>query len=560
MARQLRIRLVPLLIVLTSVPPALAEWNPDPAQNLAIADRAQDQVQPKVVATSDGGCYISWFDNSTGGYDVYLQRLDAAGDEQWAHHGLLVADRGFSSTQDYGLDIDSSGNALLVFRDDRSGTTQVTASKIAPDGTLLWGSAGVQLTSGSAFFASPKIAGTSDGGSVAGWTQDSGVTLQKLDASGSPLWGTGVALSDTSTGSFSLNDVKASDGNHVIVSWVRQGPEFWDPKHIWAQKFNDAGRAQWGLAHVKVFDSGSLQFGNFPTFLSDGSGGAIFRWYITSPLQCSAQRIGATGTEVFSHNGEVVSTDGTRTRVSPDASFIPATEETFVFWTEMNSAQSQWGVYGQRFDDSGSRMWGQTGKVVRSIGGTQMTQISTEAYPDGPVLFFVEAIASGNQRLFATRLDTDGNAVWSPEIVTASSVASEKSRLATTLSSDGVAILVWSDGRAGDRDIYAQNVKPDGGLGPACDLVMGDTDPDLIGFPAPFYVAAGLVSGLRHGYSAATCVGYFPESPGVDPLEDPPPGDGRYYLARGVDHCPSYGDSSLDPDPRDWLDAVDPCP
>ena len=43
---------------------------------------------------------------------------------------MLVADRGFSSTQDYGLDVDSAGNALLAFRDDRFVGTQITAAKV----------------------------------------------------------------------------------------------------------------------------------------------------------------------------------------------------------------------------------------------------------------------------------------------------------------------------------------------------------------------------------------------------------------------------------------------
>ncbi|RLE18916.1 MAG: hypothetical protein DRJ50_12660, partial [Actinobacteria bacterium] len=269
-ARNERFPSVLLLIALTFGPLVLAEWSDDPGQNLAIADRGSDQVQPKVVATADDGCYISWFDNSSGGYDVYLQRLNAVGDEQWAHDGVLVADRSFSSTQDYGLDIDSNGNALLVFRDDRGGSEKITASLVSPDGTLLWGSAGVQLSSGSAFFASPEIAGTSDGGSVAGWIHDSGTKLQKLNSSGVPQWGAGVTLSDDSSGSFSLSDINASDGVNVIVSWVRQGPNFYDPKHIWAQKFDGSGLMLWSPSHVRVFDGGSLQFGNFPTFITDG--------------------------------------------------------------------------------------------------------------------------------------------------------------------------------------------------------------------------------------------------------------------------------------------------
>ena len=97
---------------------AAGQWSDDPASNLAVSDAAADQVQPMIAPTADGGCYISWFDSIANGFDVRLQRLDAAGNELWPHGGVLVIDRGFSSTQAYGLDVDAAGNALVTARDD----------------------------------------------------------------------------------------------------------------------------------------------------------------------------------------------------------------------------------------------------------------------------------------------------------------------------------------------------------------------------------------------------------------------------------------------------------
>ena len=140
-----RLLSVSLLVPVLLAGSAMAQWS-SPSTNLAIGDRTNEQVQPKVRSTSDGGCYISWFDNAAGGYDVYLQRLDPLGYEQWAHNGILIADVSFGWTQDYGLDVDADDNAVLAFQDDRSGATQITAHKISPDGTLLWGPTGVQVS------------------------------------------------------------------------------------------------------------------------------------------------------------------------------------------------------------------------------------------------------------------------------------------------------------------------------------------------------------------------------------------------------------------------------
>ena len=55
-----------------------------------------------------------------------------------------------------------------------------------------------------------------------------------------------------------------------------------------AAKISAAGAPLWPGAIVTIFDAGSLQFGNFPTLITDGSGGALFSWYEVSPLQSYA--------------------------------------------------------------------------------------------------------------------------------------------------------------------------------------------------------------------------------------------------------------------------------
>jgi len=461
-----------------STPTTNAEWSSNPAVNLAVGDRTGEQAQPKVRSTADGGCYISWFDNSTGGYDVYLQRLDPAGDEQWAHNGVLLADRSFSSTENYGLDVDTAGNAVLAFRDNRSGPTVITAVKVAPDGTMLWGAGGVQLTSGEDVH-SPGITGTSDGNVVVGWTHDGSVKFQKLGAAGTPLWGAGVVLSDTGGAYFGFSDLHGSDAGSVIVSFVRWGPMFYDPKHLWTQKLSSTGDTMWNSPgpHVVVFDGDSLQFGNYPPFVTDGNGGAVFSWYGVSPLQCYAQRVLADGSERFAHNGVPVSTDTTRLRVSPSVSFKPATEETFVFWVEENSSQSQHGVYGQKLASDGTRQWTNTGKVLVPVGTNERSFVQNLQYGDGAMVFFFDSSGYGNDVIYGTRVDGNGDFMWPGDLILACSLPSEKMRLGADLSAGGDALLAWADDRSDTGDVYAQNVDADGTLG-GCAGAVEDFDCD----------------------------------------------------------------------------------
>jgi hypothetical protein len=84
---------------------------------------------------------------------------------------------------------------------------------------------------------------------------------------------------------------------------------------------------------------------------------------------------------------------------------------------------------------------------------------------------------------------------------------------------------------------------------------------DLIaGSNTTFEVIVGVIGDLPD-FSGVECLGTFFESPATDWLEDPQPGTGYYYLARGVSSCiaEGYGDSTVIPDPRDTLDSVNPC-
>ena len=445
-------------------PVSLAQWSGDPAANLLIADRTGPQVQAKIVPIPDGGFYVSWFDNATGGYDVYLQRLDAAGVEQWPHNGVLVADRGYSSTMDYGLAVDTAGCALLAFNDDRTGEA-VTVARIDPDGNALWGPGGVQVaSSGTAFLGPPAVAGTSDSNIVVAWSQDDDIVVQKLDAAGAPQWGAGVLL-HPSTGSYFVSDLHAADGASAILSFVT-----YSSRHLVAQKLGADGSLLWGAGHVQVFDGGTLQYGNFPPFVLDGAGGAVFAWYSSSPsLQCRVQHILANGSEAFTHNGVETSTNASRLRVGPSAAFLPDTEEVVVFWTEESSNQDQWGLYGQKVDASGVRQWTDSGRELVPLGGNLISSVVTVPFADGALVAWVDSVSYlVNEPVRGARIDGNGDFVWAAEIVDLATLATPKSDVVGALSTAGYAAFAWTDGdEASASDIPAQNLNGDGSLGSA---------------------------------------------------------------------------------------------
>lgn len=148
-----------------------AQWSSNPAINLTVCDTTGEQALAKIVSTSDGGCYISWFDTRSGSYSVYLQRLDAMGNKQWAPNGLLVSNNPQDTwITDYDLLADDNDNAIIAFSDIRNGgNLNPVVYAISPTGDFLWGNNGIVLNPTTDFQPSPKLAKTNDGNIVVAW-------------------------------------------------------------------------------------------------------------------------------------------------------------------------------------------------------------------------------------------------------------------------------------------------------------------------------------------------------------------------------------------------------
>lgn len=204
------------LILIAFSPYALAQWSDDAEVNLPVATGPDDQVQPKMALLPDGGTYISWFSGSSTGYDVWLQRLDADGNPVWVEGGIMVAERGVGSTENYGLSTDDAGNALLAFRDDRRGDLRVSAAKISPDGDMLWGENGTDVSGQSDFVASPTTVATPDGGAIVGYAGLGEVVIKFVNPDGSIGWET----SESSANQLVVSDIVRSDNAQGESSYV----------------------------------------------------------------------------------------------------------------------------------------------------------------------------------------------------------------------------------------------------------------------------------------------------------------------------------------------------
>lgn len=466
--------------VLAALAAALpAQYSGNPATNLSVADRSGEQVVEKIAATSDGGCYIGWFDNASGNYDVYLQHLDAAGRELWPHNGVLVSNNSQSSSLvDWDLICDRDDFCVLAFTDVRAGgDLDVYAYRVAPNGAMAWGQNGVTLSNNNDYEANPRLCETDNGDFVCVWSNGGTQTLQvqRLDRGGNPLY---VANGLTIPGDAGANPgfcrVCAGDNGSFIMSWVRT-IAFSGNKHVHAQKFDAQGNALWGGGQrLAVFDLGSVPIAFEPRLAADGSGGALFAWHyaVGQAFSVRVQHLLAGGTELYPHNGVDVCPN-TNSKFDPAIAFAPATQAVFVCWNERNLAQSSWGISAQKVDAQGALAWGPTGVTLIPIGSVVEYAPVCARVGDGIVCSVIEESLGGlNDKVRSMRLDAAGNVLFAPP-VDACTAVSDKLRLVNASTPSGVTLLAFTDKRADAGNIVVQNVDPDGSLGDHTGSVTG---------------------------------------------------------------------------------------
>ncbi len=456
-----------------------SQWSPNASLNLQVCDVSGSQELPKISPTSDGGCYIAWFDTRGGSYAVYLQRLNAQGIKQFAADGLLISGNPQStSLVDWDMITDDSNNAVIVFTDTRNGSSiNPFAYRISPSGNFLWGANGVTLSNDfDVFQPNPKIMKTTDNNFVITWVYSSTpnkVALQKLNGAGVKQWGTDpVYLTGGGTENFTYPSLTISDNGSVIAMWSGYSGSFLNPQNykLYSQKFSSAGTPVWNVTQDTVYSLGRVTGFFVPKIFPDGNNGALYVWQDdrnAANLQSSyVQHFNSDGLNLFPLNGSEASTETGFNKFDAWAAYMTATNETYLFWKQTNSLQSSFAIYGQRFSSNGTRLWTDNAKQFVTFSNNSYINQICFAMDTSVVVAYNESIfGSANNYQFAFRTNRSGNFEWGGTPIDVADILSGKSKIIGTINSNGMTMLAWADNRNDGNGVYAQNVNFDGTLG-----------------------------------------------------------------------------------------------
>ena len=448
-----------------------AAWSTDPMAPSLIAGFTGEQVIPKAAVTPSGNTYICRFDNSSGGYKVWLNYLDYAGDPIWTNpEGLLVSDNpSMTWLTDYDMTIDNDGNAVIVFQDIRNvGVNNVFAYKISPQGTFLWGEDGVAMSADTNTEFSnmaPVVFNSTDNSTYVAWQRMTSVTtivMNRLSSTGQKLWGdVGVTIA-AMEGSYTWPQMIQSTDNDFLLKYYHDTGPFWAPnRHIYVARYIPEGTRLWNTV---ASDAGGLAaWQQEIPFVSDGAGGGILAWYEDRENDMDqdvyTQRVTGAGTISMPEDGALISQDTSNQQYYPKLAIDTVNQQIYAFFRCTDANQNLYGLGRQMLSFIGERLWGDTAPMEIAISSTNVNVAAAYYSPSGAICYYEygDAVYAGCWR-------ASGSMGWTAGVTAVSTMTGSRDDFDASSHSDGWSVISWSQGMS-NMDIYAMRVNVDGLLG-----------------------------------------------------------------------------------------------
>lgn len=409
--------------------PAFAQWSSLPGVNNLITTDSTLPREPGMLSDGAGGAFVAWHVTaSVSESDLRAQRLDANGTRLWGDTGLSLADVP-GIVQDFDLTSDGAGGVFFLWEDERlvSGvaTRNLYVQRLNAAGQPQWGASGQLLRSDAAVDRSGAISDllladgaggcyfysrasnlsasrlhrlTGTGTVATGWP-DAGVDVVTfgvplfmfsdtasatpgehgvwllLDSSGGAIiarrvtaaGGLGTAISIPVAGIYDVQSA-CSDGEGGFFLVIGGNTD------LFILRLKSDGTFAWPETNKRVIlASGSANnSGAFPhDLIPDGNGGVIATFY--GPLgmtdRMRAQRLSATGDRLWGDNG--IEVHAPVSGFEAGRSISDGNGGVIISWEHFTARE----IRAQRLDGNGTKLWPAAGVLVAqaSVGNSIIT-------------------------------------------------------------------------------------------------------------------------------------------------------------------------------------------
>ncbi len=442
-----------------------AQWSTSSTVNNAICTAAEDQGDVQIISDGSGGSIITWSDLRDGvNFDIYSQRINAAGIVQWTTNGVAICNA--TNGQNFpSIVSDGAGGAIITWLDFRSGTNNdIYAQRINASGAVQWTTNGVAICTATSSQYNATIVTDGANGAIISWfdgrTGNDNIYASRINASGTVQWtANGVAIC-TATGAQDSPVLESDFLGGAIITWRdrRSGTN----DDIYAQRINAAGTVQWTANGVVICALTTIQLN--PKIVSNASNGAIITWTDwrngSTNKNIYSQRINSNGVVAWAANGVAICT-ATGDQINPQI-VEDGSGGGIISWEDDRNGQYTTDVYAQRINASGVVQWSANGVVICNAAQDQTQPTIVKDGAGGVIITWRDFRSASGYDIYAQKMNASGTAQWTANGVVISSAQSQQKDLPKiTGDGSGGAIITWRDPRTYSTtsfDIYAQRI------------------------------------------------------------------------------------------------------
>jgi hypothetical protein len=353
------------------------------------------------------------------------------------------------------LAADGLGGVIVVWRAKEGATNKIMAQRVAPDGTLAWGT-GISVLEADYNQLHPKVVSDGNGGAFITWQDSRNASpyesvAQYLNAAGERQWAASGSVVQRGThqelfpdGSGGAWLLCAKSGRPALQRLTSQGPGevqvaggasgadyvwgsptedgnvavgwFSSTNHIYMQRLGTSASAAVEVTpRISVADSVAFAAGPSSLF-------AAVAPYLDS-VYGGLELFGASDGGMVEWSEYARGTEPRGNELKPG--IVPQSDGGAIVVWEDSRYGSDTNIYGQRFDAAGNRVWEDAGRpLVDSLGA----QLTPSLLPDGSGGTFIvwTDLRAQQMDVFVTRVDANGAVAMDPPELQVTSASAQQ--------------------------------------------------------------------------------------------------------------------------------------
>lgn len=136
-----------------------------------------------------------------------------------------------------------------------------------------------------------------------------------------------------------------------------------------------------------------------------------------------------------------------------------------VVWHD-NRKGTDYDIYAQKFDKSGTPVWTAGGVLICNASGNQQNPRIVSDNQNGAIIVWQDRRNGTDNNIYAQRINSNGQPQWAANGIVVCSASYDQFNPEVVTDDNGGAIVAWHDYRSGSGyiDIYAQRISPTGSM------------------------------------------------------------------------------------------------